>query len=263
MKLVSQYLVLHFFSSAIFLVGIFLTPAADAAVVRFGEKLCAQEGYSCYTVIKGDTWDKLFADADQRDLVRRINRLNIRLRVGMILAVPLDLEKTTRAQQSPFAPHDPAITEKTVVYDESLLAWGAYGADGNLVEWGPASGGRGWCPDIKAYCTTPVGEYNIYTKGGADCKSRTFPIPDGGAPMPYCMFFHGGYAIHGSSELPGYNASHGCIRVYSVDAKWLSQNFVERPTHGLPGTRVVVRSSPPLIPVDKGEKKRNGGSKII
>jgi lipoprotein-anchoring transpeptidase ErfK/SrfK len=49
------------------------------------------------------------------------------------------------------------------------------------------------------------------------------------------MFFHGGYAIHGSYQVPGYNASHGCIRVHPSDAEWLSDNFVRY------GTKVVVK----------------------
>jgi lipoprotein-anchoring transpeptidase ErfK/SrfK len=36
-----------------------------------------------------------------------------------------------------------------------------------------------------------------------------------GSPMPYSIFFHGGYAIHGSYEIEdlGRPASHGCIRL--------------------------------------------------
>jgi lipoprotein-anchoring transpeptidase ErfK/SrfK len=44
--------------------------------------------------------------------------------------------------------------------------------------------------------------------------------------MPWAMFFHGGFAIHGSNEVPNYNASHGCIRLYPADARWLNQNVL-------------------------------------
>ena len=46
-------------------------------------------------------------------------------------------------------------------------------------------------------------------------------IGKGGAKMPYCMFYDGGYAIHGSYEVQGYHASHGCVRTYIEDARWL------------------------------------------
>ncbi len=45
--------------------------------------------------------------------------------------------------------------------------------------------------------------------------------------MPYCMHFSGGYALHGSPTVPGYNASHGCVRLFTEDAKWLNQHFVD------------------------------------
>ena len=40
------------------------------------------------------------------------------------------------------------------------------------------------------------------------------------SPMPYSIFFNGGYAIHGSSEIShlGRPASHGCIRLHPENA---------------------------------------------
>ncbi|HWJ17814.1 MAG TPA: L,D-transpeptidase [Geobacterales bacterium] len=41
-----------------------------------------------------------------------------------------------------------------------------------------------------------------------------------GSPMPYSIFFTGGYAIHGSYDIRnlGYPASHGCIRLHPQNA---------------------------------------------
>lgn len=36
--------------------------------------------------------------------------------------------------------------------------------------------------------------------------------------MVHSTFFHNGYAIHGYAELPTYNASHGCLRVWVPNA---------------------------------------------
>ena len=43
------------------------------------------------------------------------------------------------------------------------------------------------------------------------------------SPMPYSIFFHGGYAIHGSYEINqlGGPASHGCIRLHPANAATL------------------------------------------
>ena len=41
------------------------------------------------------------------------------------------------------------------------------------------------------------------------------------APMPWSVFFHGGYAIHGTTEVRrlGRPASHGCVRLLPANAK--------------------------------------------
>jgi lipoprotein-anchoring transpeptidase ErfK/SrfK len=41
------------------------------------------------------------------------------------------------------------------------------------------------------------------------------------APMPYSVFFHGGYAVHGTTDLKrlGRPASHGCVRLHPANAK--------------------------------------------
>ncbi|MGZ9089723.1 MAG: L,D-transpeptidase, partial [Rhodoplanes sp.] len=43
------------------------------------------------------------------------------------------------------------------------------------------------------------------------------------SPMPHSIFFHGGYAIHGSYEISrlGGPASHGCIRLHPSNAATL------------------------------------------
>jgi len=44
-----------------------------------------------------------------------------------------------------------------------------------------------------------------------------------GSPMPHSIFFHGGYAIHGSYEIKhlGSPASHGCVRLHPAAAAQL------------------------------------------
>lgn len=121
------------------------------------------------------------------------------------------------------------------VFNPRSLQWKAINANGKVIRTGRASGGRGYCPDIKRSCRTPTGMYNVISKSGPSCRSSRYPVGKGGAPMPYCMFFSKYYAIHGSPDVPNRNASHGCIRVEPSEARWLNQNFVEI------GTRVVVK----------------------
>ena len=207
------------------------------------QSLCSNSKFKCVKVAPKQTWASMFPDEKKRFIVQKINRINIGLRPGMTLVVPKKFKKSTLMEASPFSKRGGRKGQKTVEVKLSQLAWGAYDADGKLVNWGPMAGGKGWCPDTGKACRTPTGTYTVFSKRGASCKSGVFPIPTGGAPMPYCMFFNGGYAIHGSTSVPGYHASHGCVRVFNDDAKWLSNEFVDLPNsrRGILGTKVVIR----------------------
>jgi len=169
----------------------------------------------------------------------------------LLFAAPLYADTTIEINGSPFASEGaplPARTktggEKLVLVDPNSHAWGAYGANGKLVRWGIATAGDEWCDDIAAQCKTRSGEFRVYSLGDQACVSNKFPLPDGGAPMPYCMYFSGGQAIHGSNEVVFQNVSHGCVRVHVDDAKWLRYQFVEGPTFAnhYRGTRVLVET---------------------
>jgi hypothetical protein len=64
------------------------------------------------------------------------------------------------------------------------------------------------------------------------------------SPMPHSIFFHGGYAIHGSYEISrlGGPASHGCIRLHPQDAAELYA-LVQR--QGMGDTSIVVSGTTP------------------
>lgn len=221
------------------LAGLILMVFGGVANASFGSKLCANDSrYTCHTVKSGETWKSLFPNAEKRDLVMRINRINIYLYPGMRIAVPKNSSDTNMLDFSPVSTQISAPGRKMVLVslNPSQLAFGAYDAEGKLMYWGPVSGGRGYCPDVGRACNTAKGTFTFYNKGGAGCKSTKFPIGRGGAPMPYCMFFHHGFAMHGSYDVPGYNASHGCVRMFVNDAKWLSENFSV-------GNNVVITNS--------------------
>ncbi|MDR3477329.1 MAG: L,D-transpeptidase [Gammaproteobacteria bacterium] len=221
----------------VLLLCIFMNTVAHARSTHslyYGSRLCEDTTkYSCYVAKRGDRWEKLFPDEDKMNLEKHINRINIRLEPGMVLAIPRgdDLDIMS---YSPFTKQISPLGEKVIIVSLTNLAWGAYDEQGTLVRWGPASGARGYCPDIHGGCHTPTGSFAIYRKLGDECVSSKFPVGRGGAPMPYCMYFHGGFALHGSYEVPGYNASHGCVRLFVGDAEWLNETFTDI------GTRVYV-----------------------
>jgi lipoprotein-anchoring transpeptidase ErfK/SrfK len=62
------------------------------------------------------------------------------------------------------------------------------------------------------------------------------------APMPYAIFFHGGYAIHGTTDVAhlGQIASHGCVRLHPDNAELLFE-LVNKV--GMKNTRIsLIRS---------------------
>jgi L,D-transpeptidase ErfK/SrfK len=204
---------------------------------------CKAEGFKCVRVKRGQSWQSLFPNAKDREIVMRLNRTNRHLYAGMLIQVPYDLASSDLLEYSPFPLIIDAPDEKLLVFDPNEYAWAAYDAEGSLVNWGPATGGADWCRDIESECRTKPGNFRIYVRGDEACKSRKFPIPEGGAPMPYCMYFNGGQAFHGS---PGgvvrRNESHGCVRLFVRDAEWLRYDFVEAPNedNNYRGTKVLV-----------------------
>ena len=109
------------------------------------------------------------------------------------------------------------------------------------------SSGRQWTPTVQ-------GEFRIWAKmkavrmrGGSPERGDFYDLPN----VPYTMFFHDGYGIHGAywHDNFGTPMSHGCVNLRVEDAKalfeWTSPVIVEgqwsvQPTPASPGTRIVI-----------------------
>lgn len=214
---------------------------------RYSSMLCKQKDYVCLEVQPSDTWENLFPNPEERDIVRRVNRMNVSLHQGMKIAVPKNIDRLTIYDVSPFPRYIESQGEKLILVSQKELAWAAYSDEGELVWWGPISSGSGRC-SVDGKCVTPPGSFRIIRKQDIDCISTVFPVrangESGGAEMPYCMHYYRGFALHGSSLVPGYRASHGCVRMFIEDARWLNEEFIELPgAGGLKGTRVIVDSA--------------------
>ncbi len=229
-----------------------ISKPVETLPIYYGPGLCASASdlYECVKVPASQSWEKMFPDERERDIVQRLNRSYNYLWQGKVLAVPRDLAHATVLGISPFPLKIQGDNEKEIIVDQDKLAWGAYDATGQLVNWGPIASGRDKCPDSARACKTLTGIYRVFSKENEKCRSDVFPIGKGGAPMPYCMYFHKGFALHGSADMPGYRASHGCVRMFTRDAKWLNEEFVDASNgvNGKVGTKVVVR---PVIATGK------------
>jgi hypothetical protein len=227
--------------------------AADVSNIPkfYGIGLCDNPQFECIKVSSGQSWQKLFPDEVQRDIVQRINRTYNSLYPGKVIAIPRHMQNATMLDFSPFPLKIKPDVTKQVIIDQNKLAWAAYDLKGQLVKWGPIASGSTKCSDSNKTCLTMTGVFRIFSKEDSKCKSDIFPIGKGGAKMPYCMYFHKGFAMHGSDDIPGYRASHGCVRMFVQDAKWMNQEFVDvinEKKHQM-GTKVMVR------PVLMSEKK--------
>ena len=73
-----------------------------------------------------ETWETLFPDETEREIVKRINRRNTPLYRKQKIAVPCDMAGKTYMDFSPFPLKIEPPGEKLLVWDPALLAYGAY-----------------------------------------------------------------------------------------------------------------------------------------
>ncbi|MFH1345496.1 MAG: L,D-transpeptidase [Pseudomonadota bacterium] len=120
----------------------------------------------------------------------------------------------------------PARAEVVVRIDKSSQRM-AVSVDGTMrYSWPVSTGRRGY--------GTPSGVFRPQMMA-----RRWFSRKYYNSPMPHAIFFHRGYAIHGTYELArlGGPASHGCVRLHPSNAAALFA-LVER--RGRHNTRIVI-----------------------
>jgi hypothetical protein len=121
-----------------------------------------------------------------------------------------------------------------LVVDQPSQAFGAY-ESGALVRWGPVSSGRKRAP-------TPAGLFHLNWRSPGRTSTED--------PRWYMRWYFNfssarGLALH-QLELPGYPASHACVRLLERDARWIYawgeewQLDDDRRTVLQPGTPVLI-----------------------
>ena len=123
----------------------------------------------------------------------------------------------------------PAFADVLVLVDKSTQQM-SVSVDGVPRYWFAVSTGR-------AGYGTPNGTYHPQR-----LETSWFSKLYYNSPMPHSIFFHGGYAIHGSYEINrlGGPASHGCIRLHPANAATL---FAWVKSEGMAATTIVVSGS--------------------
>jgi lipoprotein-anchoring transpeptidase ErfK/SrfK len=97
----------------------------------------------------------------------------------------------------------------------------------HFASWKISSGRKGY--------TTPTGTWRPKWTARMHYSSKY-----NNSPMPYSVFYHGGYAVHGTNYVSklGRPASHGCIRLQTANARKFF-NLVKR--YGHKNTLIKVR----------------------
>lgn len=176
----------------------------------------------------------------QLDLLEKLNRRDREHLIRTDPPVPGIIVPTTwEADEMSFSPLPQdwpaaALHAKYLVVHQPMQVFGAY-ESGRLVRWGPVSSGRKETP-------TPAGEFSLTWRS----RKRTSTDNDAWILEWYFNFINArGVSFH-QFDLPGYAASHACVRLLSRDAQWLYgwgdqwTLSTDRRSVEVPGTPVLI-----------------------
>lgn len=169
-----------------------------------------------------------FTDS-QIQLLEKLNRVDVNHLTHLTQLVVPEVWLSDELSYSPL----PAESAWAVPYAKALIVhqpgqvFGGY-ENGDLVRWGPISSGRKTSP-------TPSGLFHLNWRS----KGRHSTV-DPTWYMSWYSNFHNtlGLAFH-EYKLPGYPASHACIRLLKRDAQWLYA-WGEGTTPTTAGTPVLI-----------------------
>lgn len=148
--------------------------------------------------------------ADAFAAMLKINRTDKKhIRAGDSLIIPGASTDLKSIAPFPLQLEVARTIPKLLLVSRRVQAFGAY-ESGRLVRWGPTSTGKKSTP-------TPAGLYHTNWKARETRSSinQTWILP-------WCFNLDNfsGVSFH-KFDLPGYPASHGCVRLLEEDAKWI------------------------------------------
>jgi lipoprotein-anchoring transpeptidase ErfK/SrfK len=157
-----------------------------------------------------DSFQNKYNQKEKR-IIFALNRIDFgKLRVGSKLVIP-DTLVTDLIKYSPFPANLEILDSipKTVLIAQRIQGFALY-ENGKLIKWGPVSSGKRSTP-------TPNGLHYANYK-----KKLKISTADEAWKLPYYFNFMNfyGVGIH-EYDLPGYPASHACVRTYKEDAQFI------------------------------------------
>ena len=186
----------------------------DSAMTAFNKEFSKEEQYTILALNRLDLKNKWRADT---------------------LAIPDKIDSTLMSY-SPFPNHLEILkyVHKIVLFSYPIQAYALY-ANGNLVKWGPTS----------------MGKKDAQTKRGLTFanwkKELAISTVDSNWKLPYNFNIHNSLGIGWHQfDLPGYPASHSCLRLLLEDAKYL-YNWADQWTLNKGGASIKANGTPVIV----------------
>ncbi|RYE25865.1 MAG: murein L,D-transpeptidase [Sphingobacteriales bacterium] len=177
----------------------------------------------------------------QQDVILALNRVDINnLKKADTIVVPSDA--STNLMEYSIFPYNLASikdVKKIIFFSYGAQAWGAY-ENGHLVKWGPTNMGR-------QNAQTPTGLFFANWKAE---ETRSTVDDEWILKWNFNIANKDGVGWH-QYEMPGYPASHSCLRLFEADAKYLydwADQWIQKNEQELlaQGTPVIVFGSYPF-----------------
>ena len=165
---------------------------------------------SLKTSVELDSFKNKYSDADQK-IIYAINRIEEgRVRAGNAIVIP-DTLLMDLLSYAPFPKKLELLNDipKTVLISQRVQGFALY-ENGKLIKWGPISSGKQSTP-------TPNGLHY----GNYKAREKVSTVDDEWLLPFYFNFMNfEGVGVH-QYALPGYPASHACVRLYMEDATFI------------------------------------------
>lgn len=168
-------------------------------------------------------------------LVLEINRIDTAdIKKGQVLILPDSSSNLLTLSPFPSTINAASTIPKLMIVSNTIQAFSIY-QSGTLVRWGAVSTGKHSTP-------TPDGLYFANWKGKSVISTE-----DDSWVMPWYVNLDNsrGISMH-QYELPGYPASHSCVRMLESDAIWV-YNWIDQWQLSKNGQKIIVHGTPVII----------------
>ena len=172
---------------------------------------------------------------EEREIILAINRISSKvIKSGKVLLLP----DTLTNQLLNYSPYPDSLKgfdtlPKLIIVSRRIQAFAIY-EKGILKRWGPVSSGKKSTP-------TPAGLFhtNFKVKRKVSSENSSWILP-----WYFNFYAQRGIAFH-QYTLPGYPASHACVRMQEKDAKWIFDWADQWKVSARTGS--VIRTGTPVI----------------